>query len=106
MHAHLCSSCGAIYKSRRIRCRCGSTSLQSFELRRGRLLTFTVVNATRPGYPRPTRLGLAEFEGGVKALAQLDDEKPEPGMPVEVVEGVLAIRDGVEIRGSRLARAR
>src|SRR5438876_10864626 len=75
--AYRCTGCGTVSQPRRARCRqCGRTDVEQVELRRGKLLTFTRVTATRPGYPTPMILCLAEFEYGVKLVAQVDDPSP------------------------------
>src|SRR5207249_743318 len=70
--AYRCTGCGTVSQPRRARCRqCGRSDVEQVELRRGKLLTFTRVTATRPGYPSPMILGLAEFEYGVKLVARV-----------------------------------
>src|SRR5437870_11978773 len=104
--AYRCTGCGTVSQPRRARCRqCGRTDVEQVELRRGKLLTFTRVTATRPGYPSPMILCLAEFEYGVKLVAQVDDSSPELEMEVLTkVLGALAERtdqhDDVVLVGS------
>ena len=89
--AYRCTGCGTVSQPRRARCRqCGRSDVEQVELRRGKLLTFTRVTATRPGYPSPMILGLAEFEYGVKLVAQVDDASPE--LEMEVRPKVLGAR--------------
>lgn len=83
LRAYRCTGCGTVSLPRRARCRqCGRREVEEVELRHGRLLTFTRVTATRPGYPSPMILGLAEFEHGVKLVARIDDPSPELEMEV------------------------
>ena len=83
--AYRCTGCGTVSQPRRARCRqCGRSDVEQVELRRGKLLTFTRVTATRPGYPSPMILGLAEFEYGVKLVARVDDPCPELEMEVRL----------------------
>ena len=91
LSAYRCTGCGTVSQPRRARCRqCGRTDVEQVELRRGKLLTFTRVTATRPGYPSPMILCLAEFEYGVKLVAQVDDASPE--LEMEVRPKVLGAR--------------
>ncbi|MBI3022119.1 MAG: hypothetical protein HYY68_00145 [Thaumarchaeota archaeon] len=49
-------------------------------------MTFTRLNATRPGFPKPLTLAIAEFENGVKVLAKLDGGEASIGMKVMISE--------------------
>src|SRR5947208_14800583 len=81
--AYRCTGCGTVSQPRRARCRqCGRTDVEQVELRRGKLLTFTRVTATRRAYPSPMILCLAEFEYGVKLGAPVHDASPELGVEV------------------------
>lgn len=81
--AYRCTGCGHTSLPRRARCRrCGAREVEEVELRRGKLLTFSRVAVTRPGYPSPLTLGLAEFEHGVKLVARIDDPSPQLDMEV------------------------
>ena len=95
LRAYKCRRCGHVFRPRRIRCpKCREMELEEITLTRGKLISYTVIHATRSGYKPPLTIGLAEFENGAKLLAQLDIEDPEPGM--EVVPVNSGTRDGGE----------
>lgn len=83
LRAYRCRRCGHVFRPRRLQCpKCRGMELEEMALRRGKLVSYTLIYATRPGYEPPLTIGLAEFENGVKLLAQLDIEDPELGMEV------------------------
>jgi len=105
--AYRCKRCGDSSLPRRVRCRrCRGREFEEVELGVGKLLTFTKVTATRPGYPSPLTLGLAEFEDGVKLLAQIHDPSPEVGMEVLPAKTNSLKTDGTRTEGFILTRAK
>ena len=57
------------------RCRnCKGTSFKSFEFGRGRLLTRTILYVTNKDVKSPVTLGIAEFEGGVRAIGGIPSD--------------------------------
>ncbi|MCS7126632.1 MAG: zinc ribbon domain-containing protein [Aigarchaeota archaeon] len=89
LKAYRCKNCGTVFRPRRLRCiNCKSREFEEITLNHGKLVSYTLIYATREGYQAPVKIGLAEFEQGVKFLAQLDCENPEIGMEVIAVNTV------------------
>ncbi|MEN2974935.1 MAG: OB-fold domain-containing protein [Candidatus Caldarchaeales archaeon] len=83
LKAYRCKNCGAVFRPSRVRCiRCKSIDFEEVGLNRGRLVSYTIIYATREGYQAPVKIGLAEFDHDVKVLALLDCDNPEIGMEV------------------------
>lgn len=87
-----CADCGKIsYPPRRACPRCGSTNLKEISLlKRGKVLSYTVIRAPPQGYLKysPYIIALIELENGARILAQLTDVNPDEvksGMIVEAV---------------------
>lgn len=53
---------------------CKGTSFRTFEFGEGRLVTRTVLFATNRGMRAPVTLGIAEFEGGVRAIGEIPSD--------------------------------
>lgn len=84
MRAHRCRACGALSYPAHAACRrCRGRDHEELEVGEGVLLTHTELRVPPPGAPSPLRLGIAEFEGGVRALGQLLE-------PAEVGDRVVA----------------
>ena len=97
-----CSNCGMVSFPRHTRCRsCRGTEFKEVPLTKGRVITSTRITATRPGFEKELFLAVAEFEGGVRILAQVQGTAPPPtGATVEMGEGVLSkTKDGGDRRG-------
>lgn len=98
LKAYRCKNCGTVFRPLRYRClKCKSRDFEELYLNHGRLVSYTIIYATREGFKAPVRIGLAEFEHGVKLLAQLDCDNPEVGMQVVAVNA-----DNNENSGNRL----
>ena len=93
--AFRCSLCGHTTVYRHARCpRCKSTSFEQVQLKEGLVLTYTILGVTRPGFEKPLKLVMVEFEGGVRAVGQLDRGEPRTGSWVKVSHGQLSQREG------------
>ncbi len=85
-----CTSCGFATFPKHTRCpRCKGKDFSELGLNEGRLMTYTVLNATPPGVPKPLQLAIAEFEGGVRLIGQVSSGRPEIGSRVRLVESKL-----------------
>lgn len=85
LRALKCRRCGeVIYPPKRACPYCGSRDLEEVTLpRRGRVLTYTVINVPIEGFPTPTIIAVADL-GGAKVMAQ-------------VVEGVEDLAENAEV---------
>jgi uncharacterized OB-fold protein len=84
MKVFRCSGCGQLSFPSHFLCRaCRSREHEEVEVHEGSLLTYTVIHAPPPGFASPLRVGIIEFEGGVRALGQLT-EAVEAGSKVRV----------------------
>ena len=85
-----CRRCGeVIYPPKRACPYCGSRDLEEVTLpRRGRVVTYTVINVPIDGFPKPTVIAVADL-GGAKVMAQVIEGAEElvEGAEVEVVLG-------------------
>ncbi|UHQ98455.1 OB-fold domain-containing protein (plasmid) [Natrinema zhouii] len=101
-HAFVCESCGNRWYYTRERCpECRSTSVDSYRLREGAVVTATTVHATPPGVRSPNRLGMVRFDGDVTIVAQLGDDS-SAGDTVQF-GAVEVLRDGDRpVSGPRL----
>ncbi len=86
-----CRKCGRIYYPPRLRCLCGSTELETYQLpRRGRLIHYTVIHDAPREFKQfePYYVGLVELEDGTRLVTQLTDVDPtkiREGIAVEAV---------------------
>jgi uncharacterized OB-fold protein len=105
MRVYRCRSCGRLSYPAHFLCRqCRSTEFDELEVSGGKLLTYTVIHVPPPGVPVPLRLGIAEFEGGVRALGQLA-EPMEVGDEVVAEWALLRKMGDEEYEGFRFRRA-
>lgn len=75
MRAFRCRRCQALtYPAHRVCRACRHDAFQEVDVGEGTLLTYTVLHVPPPGVSAPLTLGIAEFEGGVKALGQVVGE--------------------------------
>ncbi len=85
-----CRGCGeVIYPPKKACPYCGSRDLEEIALpRRGRVVTYTVINVPIEGFPKPTVIAVADL-GGAKVMAQVVEgaELLAEGAEVEVVLG-------------------
>ncbi len=85
-----CRRCGeVIYPPKRACPYCGSRDLEEVALpRRGKVITYTVINVPIEGFPKPTVIAVADL-GGAKVMAQVVEGAEElvEGAEVEVVLG-------------------
>lgn len=96
-----CTSCGTLHHPPVVRCpRCGSYEL-GYQVASGRGTVYSSVEVHHPqvpGFDYPVVVGLVELEEGTRLLTELvdiDPERVEIGMPVEVAfEEVEPARDG------------
>lgn len=96
-----CVHCGTLTYPIHMVCHsCGSKESEEAELGEGTLLTYTVVHVPPPGVSPPLRLGIVEFEGGVRALGQLAEDV-EVGSKVRAEWAVVRRVDGREYEGFR-----
>lgn len=105
-----CDRCGAAWYYDRRRCpECGSTEWSGRPLGTGVLRSSTVSRVTPRGVREENPLGLAEFDGGVRVVAQLpgpEGERPAVGDAVRLAgEFELRERDGDRVVGPRLLAA-
>lgn len=90
-----CKGCGRVFYPKRTRCLdCRREDFEEVDLGdKCRLLTFTELYALPRGIDRvPLRLGIVEFEGGVKAFGQIetdDQHRIRVGMLLKPVWGEL-----------------
>lgn len=102
--ASRCASCGHTTVYRHTRCpRCRGTSFTEVRLREGRVVTYTILGATRPGFEKPLTLVMVEFGDGVRAVGQLERGQPRTGMRVRVSHGRLSEREGAISSGLKFA---
>jgi uncharacterized OB-fold protein len=80
-----CRRCGRIiYPPKRACPFCGSRDLEEITLpRKGRIVTYTVINVPIEGFPKPTTIAVADL-GGAKVMAQ-------------VIEGTDNVSEGAEV---------
>lgn len=101
MRASRCRRCQALaYPAHRLCRACRHDAFQEVSLGEGTLLTYTVLHVPPPGVPAPLTLGIAEFEGGVKALGQVVGEAAV-GLRVEGEWAPLRTVDGQTLEGFR-----
>ncbi len=85
-----CRGCGeVVYPPKRACPYCGSRDLEEVTLpRRGKVITYTVINVPIEGFPKPTVIAVADL-GGAKVMAQVVEgaEELAEGAKVEVVLG-------------------
>ncbi len=75
MRVSRCMGCGALsYPVHSVCHSCGGADFKDTNLGQGALLTYTVLHVPPPGVDPPLRIGIVEFEGGVRALGQLTEE--------------------------------
>ncbi len=75
MKVSKCVQCRSLTYPSHLVCRkCGATASEEAELGEGTLLTHTVVHVPPPGVDVPLRIGIVEFEGGIRALGRLVDQ--------------------------------
>ena len=94
-----CTECGRMMFPRHSRCPgCRKTSFAERALRDGgRILTWTRLTATRPGFAREVYLVVVEFvDERVRVLGQFDPSggAPQEGAKVRVTEGALSAPEG------------
>jgi len=88
--AYKCDSCGFAIFPKHARCpKCKGRRFSEVGLREGRVVTYTVLHATPPGIPKPLQLAIAEFEHGVRLIAQVSRGNAEIGKRVTLVESKL-----------------
>ena len=93
--AFRCNSCGHTTVYRHARCpNCKATGFLEIGLKEGRVLTYTILGATRPGFEKPLKLVMVEFEDGIRAVGQLERSEPRTGLRVKVSHGPLSEREG------------
>lgn len=83
---------------------CGSRDFDSLEVSEGTLLTYTVLHVPPSGVVSPLRIGIVEFEGGVRALGQLA-EPMEVGAKVRAEWTVVREVEGRIYEGFRFRPA-
>lgn len=85
LRALRCRGCGAVIYPPKMACPyCGSRDLEEVSLpRRGRVITYTVINVPIEGFSKPTVIAVADL-GGAKVMAQ-------------VVEGAEGLAEGAEV---------
>jgi uncharacterized OB-fold protein len=104
--ASRCSSCGHTTVYRHSRCpKCKAMSFVEVRFKEGRVLTYTVLGATRPGFQKPLTLVMVEFEKGMRAVGQLDRGQPSTGLRVRVSHGQLSETEGVISTGLKFVPA-
>lgn len=102
MKVSRCTACGRLgFPRHRVCPNCRGEDFEQVELGEGTLLTYTVLHVPPPGVEGPVRLGIAAFEGGVRALGQLV-EPAEVGDRVQAERGPTRVRDGEPVEGVRL----
>ncbi|MFQ5838685.1 MAG: Zn-ribbon domain-containing OB-fold protein [Thermoplasmata archaeon] len=104
MRVYECEACGRLTYPVHFLCHdCGSRKFEEVEVSEGTLLTYTVIHAPPPGVPSPLTLGIAEFEGGVRALGQLS-EPMEIGAKVRAEWAVLRKMGDRQFEGFKFHR--
>ncbi|MFQ5997835.1 MAG: Zn-ribbon domain-containing OB-fold protein [Candidatus Bathyarchaeia archaeon] len=105
LKAYECRNCGHAMFPRRARCsKCRMRNFTEFELKEGRLLTFTTLQITGPGVSKPLFLGIAMFEKDVCALAQLVPGEIRTGMKVRPIFGKLREKNAKSYMGFRFEK--
>jgi len=104
--ASMCSSCGHTTVYTHSRCpNCRGVGFVEVRFKEGRVLTYTILSATRPGFGRPLILAMVEFENAVRAVGQLDGAEPRTGSRVRVSHGQLSEKEGVISTGLKFVPA-
>ncbi len=99
MKVYRCKECGRLaYPAHYVCGECRSRELEEVDVSEGTLLTYTVIHVPPPGVPSPLRIGIVEFEGGVRALGQLT-ESMEVGSKVTAEWATVRRLDGREYEG-------
>ena len=71
-----CVTCGNKMYPSHTRCRrCKGLKFKDIELTNGKLISYTILYSTRSGTPSPIKLGIIEFENGIRTISKtlLDD---------------------------------
>jgi len=88
MEIYRCRRCKYTSAVKRFRCR-RCKAVQPWErisISTAKLITFTTLYATRPGFDKPLRLGIAKTDEGVMVLARILFEEPRLGEEVALGE--------------------
>lgn len=96
-----CKKCGVSYFPPRLDCpKCLSSEVEWFEVKKGKLLTYSVVNYGPTGFESdtPYTLALGEFDG-VRIMARLSRDIPEKDIKV----GMSLTVSPVRLANNRLA---
>lgn len=88
MKMYKCRHCCRLTYPAHYVCRqCHHTDFEEIGVSEGTLLTYTVIHVPPPGVDSPLRIGIVEFEGGIRALGKLM-EPTEVGSKVRAEWGV------------------
>jgi len=106
LQSYKCLSCNFTSLLEHTRCpRCKGEAFGENAVGEGKLVTYTVLTAVAEGFEKPSYLGLAEFEGGLRILAQLAFQDAQVGMKVKPSWGQLRRKDGETVEGLKLERS-
>lgn len=104
--ASRCPGCGRTYFPRKRVCpQCFQIDqMQDVVLgRRGKLYTFTVIEAGPPGFSVPYAVGYVDLPGGVRVFSQLEGDPGsfQIGMEMELTIGPIREVNGIEVTGHK-----
>jgi len=97
-----CTNCGQVMFPRHERClNCNKREFKKVEpTKRGKLLTYTVVNELPWGIDERGRvLGIVEFENGLKAMGLIKSDKLKIGMKLTTGWDEVRFQNGVRVYG-------
>ncbi len=100
--AYKCTNCGQVMFPRHERClNCNEREFKEiFPTKKGKLLTYTVVNELPWGIDERARvLGVVEFDNGIRALGLIKSDRVKVGMKLTTSWDEVRYMDGVRIYG-------
>jgi len=100
--AYKCTNCGQVMFPRHERClNCSEREFEEiYPTKKGKLLTYTVVNELPWGIDERARvLGVVEFDNGIRALGLIKSDRVKIGMKLTTGWDEVRYKDGVRIYG-------
>ncbi len=106
MKLYRCAHCGTLAHPAHLLCHsCRATEFEEAEVGEGTLLTYTVIHVPPPGVEPPLKIGIVEFDSGVRVLGQLAEDV-EVGAKVRGEWTVVRRVEGRDFEGVRFRRSR
>ena len=100
--AYKCTNCGQVMYPRHERClNCNEREFKEiYPTKKGKLLTYTVVNELPWGIDERARvLGVVEFDNGIRALGLIKSDRVKIGMKLTTGWDEVRYMNGVRIYG-------